>query len=102
MSILNKLVEANMSDENILKAYHQLKEYCQENSLDMLDFVSNKENIGNAAETIHGKLGFMQRKLVSIDDIKGVLESQYEFIVEKTKELALADNTENNKKIKLG
>ncbi len=98
MGLLNKIIEANMSDENITKAYHYLKDYCIENNIDMMEFISKKENIANAAETIHGKLGFMQRKIVSIDDIKDVLNEQYEFIVVKTQEIYAAENTQ---KIKL-
>ena len=88
----------NVKEEHIEEAYKLLKEYCLENKHDLIDFVSNKENIKNASTHIHKKLNFALRLLIKPAKIESMINENHEWIVEKTKTMAAKDG--NNSKNK--
>lgn len=73
--------------EHIEEAYKMLKQYCEDENLDMVKFVSQKENIRPAAEHIHKQLPFAVRLILKKDKIENLIIDNLEFIQAKTKEL---------------
>ena len=84
---LNMTDASKASPEHIELAYNSLKEYCKEKDLDMLEFISNKENIRPAAEHIHKELPFAVRMIVKKDKIEKLIIDNLDFIQTKTVEL---------------
>ena len=76
----------NVKEENIEQAYHLLKQYCDENKLDMLKFVDNKENINKVSEHIHKQLNFAMRLVLKPAKIANLINDNHEWIVTKVKE----------------
>lgn len=76
----------DIKEENIEEAFQLLKKYCDENKLDMLKFVKNKENIDTASEHIHKQLNFAMRLVLKPAKIANLLNENHEWIVAKVKE----------------
>jgi hypothetical protein len=76
----------NVKEEHIEEAYKLLKQYCDENKLDMLKFVDDKENINKASEHIHKQLNFAMRLILKPAKIANLINDNHEWIVTKVKE----------------
>lgn len=81
-----------VDDETVKKAYTMLKEYCDENNLNIVEFVSNKDNIAPGAEHIHKNLPFATRMLVKKEKIEKMIVDNLTFIQEKAQEFYDAEN----------
>jgi hypothetical protein len=75
-----------VKEEHIEEAYKLLKQYCDENKLDMLKFVNNKENINAASEHIYKQLNFAMRLILKPAKIASLINDNHEWIVAKVKE----------------
>lgn len=84
--MLDKLNVENLDPKHIEKAYVLLKEYCDNNGHNVIDFVSNKENIKPASEYIHSQLGWLERKILSSNSIENLINKNIDFIITKAKE----------------
>lgn len=76
----------DVKKEHIEKAYELLKNYCEQNKIDMLKFVKNKENIKQASEHIHSQLNFALRLVLKPVKIESTILENHDFIVAKVKE----------------
>ncbi len=76
----------NVKEEHIEEAYNLLKKYCDENKLDMLKFVKNKDNIEQASEHIHKQLNFAMRLVLKPAKIASLINDNHEWILSKVKE----------------
>lgn len=81
-----------VDEETVKKAYTMLKEYCDENNLNIVEFVSNKDNIAPGAEHIHKNLPFATRMLVKKERIEKMIVDNLGFIQEKAQEFYDAEN----------
>lgn len=97
---IKKLNPANIKPEDIpedriLEAFDKLQEYCQENSINMKDFISDDQNIAKASEIIHGKLNIAQRAILSKKKIHSLIETHIDFIRNKVNELSDVKTAKN-------
>jgi len=76
----------SVKEEHIEEAYQLLKKYCEENKLDMLKFVKNKDNIEQASEHIHKQLNFAMRLVLKPAKISSLINDNHEWILAKVKE----------------
>lgn len=76
----------DVSDEQIDMAYGYLSEYCEKNNLDLIDFVSNPENIDMASEYIHKQLNFALRLVLRPKIIASLIKNNHEWIIEKARQ----------------
>lgn len=86
--MLKKLKETladkkNINEEHVEIAYNYLDEYCNENKLDLIKFVKDKNNIRFASEYINKNLGFIARKIFTVNFLEEILIKNHDFIVEK-------------------
>lgn len=82
----------NLDPKHIETAYDLLKEYCDKNGFNVVEFVSNSSNIRPAAEHIHKELPFAYRMLLSKDKIENIITTNIEFIKEKAQEFSKPSN----------
>lgn len=78
----------NLDSKHIETAYELLKEYCDKNGFNVIDFVCDSKNIRPAAEHIHKELPFAYRIVLSKDKIENIINSNIDFIKQKTQELS--------------
>ncbi|NCQ51479.1 hypothetical protein GW796_06210 [archaeon] len=78
--------KADIKNEHIEEDYNLLQEYCKENKLDLLKFISNKENINQASIHIHKKLNFAIRLIIKPIKIESLLNENHDWIIKTTKE----------------
>ena len=76
----------NVKEEHIEEAYKLLKQYCDQNKFDMLEFVSNKSNIKQASEHIHKQLNFAMRMILKPTKIETLITENHDWIVAKVNE----------------
>lgn len=76
----------NIKEEHIEEAYKLLKEYCEENKLELIAFVENKGNIKNASEYIHKRLNFALRLILKPTKIEKMIVDNHDWIVAKAHE----------------
>ncbi len=76
----------DVKEEHIEEAYKLLKQYCDQNKLDMLKFVKDKGNIKQASEHIHKQLNFAMRLVLKPAKIESLITENHDFIVAKVKE----------------
>ena len=77
----------NLDPKHIETAYILLKDYCDKQKVDVVEFVSNQENIRPAAEYIHKELPFAYRMILSKDKIENIINTNIDFIKNKAQEL---------------
>lgn len=90
---LKKLNPTNINPEDIpedriLEAFDKLQEYCQENNINMKEFICDDNNIVKASEVIHSKLNIAQRAILSKKKIHSLIETHIDFIRNKVEELS--------------
>lgn len=85
----------NLNPKHIETAYELLKKYCDEQKVNVVDFVSEPKNIRPAAEHIHKELPFAYRMVLSKDKIENIICTNIEFIKTKAQEF-----TSPSKKLK--
>lgn len=78
----------SIKTEHIQMAYDQLKVYCDEKKVSVVDFVSNTSNIPEAVAYIHKQLPFTYRMLLSKEKLNTLIQTNLEFIKDKAKELS--------------
>lgn len=88
----------NLKDEHLEDAYIYLKQYCEENQLDILKFVKDKKNIDPASDYIHKQLPLAIRLILKPKKIAALIEENHNFIIEKAKEFKTKEK--KSKKIK--
>jgi hypothetical protein len=76
----------NVKEEHIEEAFSLLKQYCEQNKLDMLKFVSEKTNIKEASEHIHKQLNFAVRMILKPAKIESLITDNHDWIIAKVKE----------------
>ena len=76
----------NVNPEHIETAYKLVQEYCENNKLDVVEFVTNKSNVEPASEYIHKQLPFAVRLVLKPKKIAKMIEDNHNFIVAKAKE----------------
>lgn len=79
----------NLDPKHIETAYELLKQYCEQQGVNVVDFVSESKNIRPAAEHIHKELSFAYRMILSKDKIENIILTNIDFIKEKAKELTI-------------
>lgn len=77
----------NLDPKHIETAYELLKEYCDKQGVNVVDFVCDSKNIRPAAEHIHKELPMTYRWVLSKDKIENIILTNIEFIKTKAQEL---------------
>lgn len=88
----NNIKPEDISEDTIQSAFEKLKEYCEENKINMKEFIHNDENIAHAGEIIHSKLNMAQRTILSKKKITSLIETHIDFIRNKVDELSSSNS----------
>lgn len=83
-----QMTDATKADpEHIDLAYNHLQKYCNDNKLDIIDFVNDSNNIPVAANYVHKQLSFPIKLIMSERKLESLIEKNIDFIRNKAKEL---------------
>lgn len=83
---------SKVDPKHIEEAYNMLKDYCEKNNQNLLEFVKNKDNIAPAAATIHKELPMAIRLVLKKDKIADLITNNLPFIQAKAEEFYKAEN----------
>lgn len=77
---------SKVDPKHIEEAYNMLKDYCDKNNQNLLEFVKNQENIAPAAATIHKELPVAIRLVLKKEKIAKLITDNLDFIQAKAQE----------------
>lgn len=98
--MLEKFIDKdNLTPEHMDMAYSKIKEYCEENNIDVLQFVKDESNIPLAAKTIQSKIPFAMRLIVKPKHLEEAIKNNIDFIIELATERYIAEHPVENVKL---
>lgn len=82
-----------LTPEQIDMAYAKIKEHCDENNLDVLDFVKDESNIPLASQKIQSQLPFAMRLVVKPKHLEEAIRNNLDFIINVATERYSLENS---------